>query len=41
VAVGTLAVYIGLPLSLASAGFFAFVYATGLRIAMPSVDKLD
>jgi MFS family permease len=41
VAVGTLAVYIGLPLSLASAGLLAFVYATGLRSAMPSVDKLD
>ena len=41
VAVGWLAVYIGLPLSLAGAGLLAVGYATGLRFAMPSVDKLD
>ncbi len=41
VAVGWLAVYIGLPLSLAGAGLVALAYATGLRIAMPSVDRLD
>ncbi len=41
VAVGWLAVYIGLPLSLAGAGLVAVAYATGLRIALPRVDRLD
>jgi MFS family permease len=41
VAVGSLAVYVGLPISLGLAGLAALFYALGLRAVLPDVDKLD
>jgi hypothetical protein len=41
VAVGALAVYVGLPLALGAAGVVALFYAIGLRLVLPSVNKLD
>jgi len=39
--IGALAVLTGLPLALTISGGAAFIYALGLRIALPSIRKLD
>ena len=41
VVVGSLAVYIGLPMALGLGAVISFVYALGLRLAMPVVSRMD
>ena len=41
VVVGSMAVYIGLPAALALGAAVSFVYAVGLRIAMPAVSRME
>lgn len=41
VVVGSMAVYIGLPAALALGAAISFVYAAGLRIAMPAVSRME
>ena len=41
VLVGSMAVYTGLPVALALGAAFSLVYATGLRLALPAVSRMD